>query len=292
MSQPGTKFNLYSNSSSSLDEPPSPTNLSNNNNNTHNRSDKFHKSIKKSLNKLAFTPPNYSDCDIFERTCSKLNILNNPETPSHYNLENYTSPILDSATEILSNNVPLDQVKLNCLCEEEAASGDQPNINNTNNNNSVKLNSSNNSSDNSDNSNGSNDTTHHNYPEPYFLRPRARSILSQTLISTLDHKKIQPSASTTGVPTLSSPPLAKRSLSYAGQTPHSKSKVDANTIDFFSFADMVNHEEEEQGFESEEEYIHNHDKPIEQPVSPREVHPIRRGSYVTTISAKDYIGRI
>ena len=91
------------------------------------------------MSKLTFTPPNanipsnpvsassstgysFSEADIFERTCSKHNyhypLINNPETPSHYNLENYTSPILDTATEILSNNIPLDQVKLNCYCDE------------------------------------------------------------------------------------------------------------------------------------------------------------------------------
>ena len=173
MSQPSSaQFNFYSNLSSSLEDPISPTtyllslqlqlqpqpqpqlqvqslslalhnhnhnynhqrhhhnnNTNNNNNGHHIKNDKLHKSIKRSLSKLTFTPPNanipsnpvsassstghsFSEADIFERTCSKHNyhypLINNPETPSHYNLENYTSPILDTATEILSNNIPLD----------------------------------------------------------------------------------------------------------------------------------------------------------------------------------------
>lgn len=412
MSQPSSaQFNFYSNLSSSLEDPISPTtyllslqpqlqlqpqpqlqvqslslalhnhnhnhnynhqrhhhnnNTNNNNNGHHIKNDKLHKSIKRSLSKLTFTPPNanipsnpvsassstghsFSEADIFERTCSKHNyhypLINNPETPSHYNLENYTSPILDTATEILSNNIPLDQVKLNCYCDE----------NENENEIDKQIENENEQEENADQIRDQKQEKEDILQPPSttttFIRPRARSIISQTLISTLDHnRKMHSSMSSTGFNNnhnhnhnnnhnhnhnnatatataisnynpLPPPLLAKRLMSYAGQTPYSQSKGigkvdkednDPNTIDFFSFADIINHEEVEE--EQEKGFINTSPtrssassssnsgggRQFNQMVSPspsltqppvNDFHPIRRGSCVATISAKDYIGR-
>ena len=111
-----------------------------------------------------------------------------------------------------------------------------------------------------------------------FIRPRARSIISQTLISTLDHnRKMHSSMSSTGFnnnqihnnnhnhnnATATATAISiiihchhhylRKTMSYAGQTLILKVKVgkvdkednDPNTIDF-SFADIINHEEVEE----------------------------------------------
>ncbi|RCK67120.1 hypothetical protein Cantr_02470 [Candida viswanathii] len=279
-SQTTAKFQLHSTLSSSLEEPPSPTHSASNSSSQQSRNEKYHKAIKKSLNKMSFAAPaNYSENDIFERTCQSHGNLINPGTPSHYNLENYTSPVLDTIT-----NNPLNAVTLNCFCEEEDDNEEDdenaqqpytgPSSSSSQQHNHLDKTSS--IPEQQEQINHHEDTSSHTPP---FIRPRARSIISQSLISTLNHKNntssanrgyynhgsgaphIHPSASTTGVASLSFHPVAKRLKSYAGQTHVIKDKVDANAIDFYSFADMNQKENEQESYAT------------------------------TTISAKDYVGR-
>lgn len=286
--QTSAKFQLHSTLSSSLEDPPSPTHTSSTNNSQQSRNEKYHKSIKKSLNKMSFTTPNYSDSDIFERTCQGHGILNSKRTPSHYNLENYTSPILDTIT-----NNPLNSVTLNCFCEGDepmccAERDDEQNINNAEDEDEDENRQQDYTGPQLDDSEHHQHHRQHQHEEsftPPFIRPRARSIISQSLISTLNHKNnststtphphphahsigsgsgsgnLRSSTSSTGVSSLSFHPLAKRLKSYAGQTPISKDKVDTNAIDFYSFADMNQMENDQESYAT------------------------------TTISAKDYIGR-
>ncbi|KAI5949850.1 hypothetical protein CANMA_005430 [Candida margitis] len=238
---------------------------------------------------------NSSSSDIFERSVTNgnpLSNLTNPETPFHYNIENYTNPILDTTAEILVNpNIQLDQVKLNCYCDDEFTAlpscdsfkGKESYFTNSNNNN----NDNNNNTENTDNNDNSNTTTAaaaaaaavansvgpksggsadgcnsvdcksrpNNQstsslsltPAPPLvaisptMRPRARSIISQSIISTLDNSKhnnnnnsnsnsfttsgnshlskVKSSTSTSGLSFLSRPQFGNaRSSSFAGNT--------------------------------------------------------------------------
>ncbi|CAK9440088.1 uncharacterized protein LODBEIA_P41880 [Lodderomyces beijingensis] len=218
-----------------------------------------------------------SSSDIFERSVSNndhLTCLSNPETPIHYNIENYTSPILDTTTEILTNpNIQLDQVRLNCYCDEiTLAKGNN------------FLYRSHTGTHTSPENSSQNSVTPADLSPPVSLsptlRPRARSIISQSIISTLDGSKFSNHAgcksnlskSTPGIQlsakqsqsqsqqlhqTAPPPPFSffqtKRSSSFAGATPFSRSNprevADTNgvspAIEFYSFADMISHEDEE-----------------------------------------------
>ncbi|KAK6456331.1 uncharacterized protein RJT20DRAFT_43684 [Scheffersomyces xylosifermentans] len=227
---------------------------------------------------------------IFERSLegnASRSILNNPETPSHYNLENYTSPILDTTTEMLSNpNLDFyNDVKLNCFCEE--------------------------------------DCKEDHSGEP---RPRSRSIISISLINSFDHynannnfnskgellgeggernedeedyhknssrhnsKSKRSSLSSPSIASCSSKavsgavsPLTKRSSSYVkaptmspiNNSSSGNSSKNDQTIDFYSFADMINNEDNE-----ENEFSSGGNDSTSQ---------YRKSSY-TTMSVKDYIG--
>ncbi|KAI5960472.1 hypothetical protein KGF57_001943 [Candida theae] len=156
---------------------------------------------------------NSSSSDIFERSVSNGSLLckfTNPDTPFHHNIENYTSPILDTTAEILVNpNIQLEQVKLNCYCDDDGTS--LPSLdsfkgkdvlfsssynNNHSNNSYIDGNAS---TSNDCNSKPTNQSTSSLTSAPPFipgsnttsptLRPRARSIISQSIISTLDNSK-------------------------------------------------------------------------------------------------------
>ncbi|KAG5419926.1 hypothetical protein I9W82_001806 [Candida metapsilosis] len=166
---------------------------------------------------------NSSSSDIFERSVSNGNPLShftNPETPFHHNIENYTSPILDTTAEILVNpNIQLEQVQLNCYCDNSNNNIDNDNNNNNDIPTSLPTNDSFKGRDSLFNPNYS--TNNNNKgggcsggdckckpnnqsssslsmaPPPIpgsngaspMLRPRARSIISQSIISTLDNSK-------------------------------------------------------------------------------------------------------
>ncbi|KAI3403113.2 hypothetical protein KGF56_004173 [Candida oxycetoniae] len=232
---------------------------------------------------------NSSASDIFERSVSNndyLTGLANPETPAHYSIENYTSPILDKTTEILANpNIQLDQVKLNCYCDEDYEMDDDDIKPFDPHKHSVGSFQNYSTPSNSEIAQG-------DAISPTF-RPRARSIISQSIISKLDHSKsnnsnnnnnnnnssssgpagkLSLSKSTTGFSfskpqPLNQPPflLNKRSSSFAGATRHTRSQsrekekekeegeeeeeeeetVSTPTIDFYSFADMVCNEDDD-----------------------------------------------
>lgn len=55
---------------------------------------------------------------IFERSIILSGIMS-PETPQHYNMENFSSPILDTTTELISDpNVTYNHIKLNCYDDD------------------------------------------------------------------------------------------------------------------------------------------------------------------------------
>lgn len=197
---------------------------------------------------------NSSSSDIFERSVTNGNPLSNfanPETPFHHNIENYTSPILDTTAEILVNpNIQLEQVKLNCYCDDDITSLPScdsfkgrdsyfsPNYNNGNGGGTDKCSNV----DCKSKPNNQSTLSLSSAPAPIpgsnvispTLRPRARSIISQLIISTLDNSKhsnsnntsttsgnshltkVKSSTATTG---LSRPHLSNlRSSSFAGNT--------------------------------------------------------------------------
>lgn len=405
-----------------------PFHRSNHDSNTdHGESDdKCHKFVKRALNKLSlspcsqptnFTPTSLSNSiisttssssDIFERSLEnnyEKIFLTNPEIPSHYNLENYTSPILDTTTEILTNpKINLDQVKLNCFCDEEddeegyidVDMSSEPSMDANESHSPLSPNASLASSgllyykmqhvpasggsvapvsiESTLVQPGSSSDIHHSGSFREQPRPRARSIISQTLISTLDNShrtRMATSLSTSAAATMGghgnnhnldlerratapgghmrhhfltksftqqhqpqlpiSTKLTKRSFSFAGNTKHSRNKFidDGNspTIEFYSFADMINHEDLYNNLHGDEEqptdedyYNDDNDNDDEETetggdmLEPRKSNnarpsirsgsevgtnsgggnmiqqpPFRRSSY-TTISAKDYIG--
>ncbi|RLV88970.1 hypothetical protein JA1_005420 [Spathaspora sp. JA1] len=314
---------------------------------------KNHRFVKKTLNELSFTPvvchnsismnnsitsSTSSSSDIFERSLETNNsrtFITNPETPSHYNLENYTSPILDTTTEILTNpKIKLDQVKLNYFCDDDEYIEIDPNDTGEDTEqqeveeevylvkepqpqsfrtSSVSSYSSHTPSNASLNSSqmptDTIETTMSSTERP--VRPRARSIISQTLISTLENSKsrmtksastIQPSGYRRRSHSII-PKLNKRSLSFSGATKHSRSqsKEDPNSpsIEFYSFADMITHEDLYCPDEEEEEEVEGFISPtLRRANTTAGFHsistdgmecPFRKSSY-TTISAKDYIG--
>ncbi|KAI5956982.1 hypothetical protein KGF54_000601 [Candida jiufengensis] len=246
---------------------------------------------------------NSSSSDIFERSVLNFNNsqnndskspfinLTNPETPFHYNIENYTSPILDTTTEILTNpNIKLDQVKLNCYCDNLNSFDDTLFNCSTTNNDNVNFNTSSFDSNN-------NNQKQCNQPQLESIspniRPRARSIISQSIISTLDNSNLKHGNnkmnSSLGLTTIThtksnnnfntnnnNPKLhpsnyqTKRSSSFAGSTLHSRNKSLTNrdsfggqqqqqddfkspTIDFFSYADIIKNEDENNFIKIEEE---------------------------------------
>ncbi|EGW30624.1 uncharacterized protein SPAPADRAFT_63452 [Spathaspora passalidarum NRRL Y-27907] len=313
---------------------------------------KNHRFVKKTLNELSFSPvcchnstsmnnsiisTASTSSDIFERSLETNNnprtFITNPETPLHYNLENFTSPILDTTTEILTNpKIKLEEVQLNCFCDDEdliEVDQDATEVDTEQDTYELPLppqsfrmsNASSCSSDTNLTPTTSSlrsmptatiETTMSSNETP--VRPRARSIISQTLISTLDNSKgrmtksastIQPSYSTMSRHHNHSiiPKLNRRSLSFAGSTKHTRSRVkddpNAPTIEFYSFADMINHEdlyfpeEEEQEFDIESSSptfrrANTATNGFRSDGALMEM-PFRRSSY-TTISAKDYIG--
>ncbi|ABN67498.2 predicted protein [Scheffersomyces stipitis CBS 6054] len=260
----------------------------------------------KSIGSTSMLPKEQSSSNsssyIFERSLesnASRTILNNPETPSHYLLENYTNPILDTTTEIISNpNLDFyNDVKLNCYCEDDCAED--------------------------------------HVGEP---RPRSRSIISSSLISSFDHhnnsskSKIlsdedgevqeeeegeedeedeeyndddsksrhshhqsKSKRSSFSAPSIASSrtasgavsPLTKRSISFvktslpapmtpAGNPNASRTGSNGQTIDFYSFADMINNEDFEEGEIAANKVSETNSQ-------------FRKGSF-TTMSVKDYIG--
>lgn len=234
----------------------------------------------------------HSSSSIFERSLESNShfIISNRETPLHYSIENYVSPILDTTTEILSDpKVDFKDVKLNCYCEDEP-------------------------------------------------RPRSRSIISMSLINSLDSGKddrldrtddrIQNDASLKQLNKEkshehraskddskesigSSKPNFRSQVSSNKENQHPsrsssnfdnlQSTLEQQTIEYYSFADMVNHETLSPHSSSSSIVdlgptditgydINNlaqstgEDGSVASPV----ISPRRRGSY--TISVKDYIG--
>ncbi|CAI5760737.1 unnamed protein product [Candida verbasci] len=327
------KFNLFSNSTSSLEEnncarappppppppqPPASSSSSNNINISSHNNKKFHH--KKCISKLKLTPiccsstgnninmdciSSNSDSDIFERSLIKnepISNLANIETPEHFNLENFTSPILDSTIEICSNpQIGLDNIKLNCYEEEEEDhdddddDGEKTDINNNNNN------------DDDDDDDEQYEEIYGTSPKQYMgrnneeaFRPRSRSIISQNLITTLNQiqsrKELDKSKSSNVLNTTAAAynrPLSKRASSFSGATAYSRDKKkdhinQKNTnatsagggncqfLNYYSFAEMIKNEDKDDGIS---------------PTSQNSNSNTRRGSYAT-VNAKDYIGVI
>lgn len=92
--------------------------------------DRLHRILNFTLNKLLLTSPprpprEYStsslissQSQIFERSINLSGFIS-PETPQHYNLENFTNPILDTTTELIADpKFSYKHIKLNCYDEE------------------------------------------------------------------------------------------------------------------------------------------------------------------------------
>ncbi|ODV77662.1 uncharacterized protein CANTADRAFT_23765 [Suhomyces tanzawaensis NRRL Y-17324] len=247
---------------------------------------KLHKFIKKTLHRLqtpkAVSPGGSSTSsvgsiagktpsDIFERSleANATSILTNPETPSHYTTENYTNPILDTTTEILNDpKVDIQNIKLNCYGDEIDSGGSSPEANIFTGINSRgasgKLQRSESSLD---------------------FRPRSRSIISASLMSSLDHDFHDSNDNKSGIDLNEKNELTRRSPSIS-RLNLQEEDVDAeqsNTIEYYSFADMISHEE---GIEDPQPITSSDFAQSTTALPPR-----RKGS-CHTISLKDYIGNV
>jgi hypothetical protein len=84
---------------------------------------RLHKFINTTFHNFQLNQPKSTSCSpesslIFER--SILSGIISPETPQHYNLENYSSPILDTTTELIADpTVNYDHIKLNCYDDDQ-----------------------------------------------------------------------------------------------------------------------------------------------------------------------------
>ncbi|KAK6197983.1 uncharacterized protein RJT21DRAFT_122852 [Scheffersomyces amazonensis] len=197
---------------------------------------------------VAITTPN----DIFERSLesSAIATINNPEIPTHYNIENFTNPILDTTTEFISDpNVDFyNDVKLNYYddsnYDESLGSTAHPIIHE---HEPLSTTTSNNNS---------------NSGECFSIpfRSRSRSIISNNLLNTLSQSSTNAASTNSSCSFSNLPKLYKRSLSWSNtsgdfprrqshQPPPSKEtnndeSIQNATIDFYSFADMLSHEDE------------------------------------------------
>lgn len=160
---------------------------------------------------------------IFERSIesglSRTHLLN-PETPLHCTTEDFTAPILDSTAEMIRNpNVDLSCVKLNCLSDEGEDSDDP-------------LSSRHADEDEEDEPRHYyEDGGNHEYFGPYRLR--SRSIISTSLMTCLEHGDDKKKCGSTS-------PLMRR------MSKRSEPGDEDHTIEYYSFADMVNNEGDEQ----------------------------------------------
>jgi len=227
---------------------------------------------------------------IFERSLegnASRSILHNPETPSHYNLENYTSPILDTTTEMLSNpNLDFyNDVKLNCFCEDECKEdhAGEPRPRSRSIISISLINSFDHYNGNNFNSKGElldeeGEINEEDAEEDEYNKNSSRQN-SKSKRSSLSSPSIASSSSKTASGAVS--PLTKRLLSYVkAPTMSAISNTSANskndqTIDFYSFADMINNED----IEDNELSSGGNDSTLQ----------FRKSSY-TTMSVKDYIG--
>ncbi|KAK6462715.1 hypothetical protein DFJ63DRAFT_336023 [Scheffersomyces coipomensis] len=239
-------------------------------------------STKDNLNNYSL---NSSSINIFERslennnpllfnngTNNNTNNINNNGTnnsndngiPLHYKLENFTNPILDITTDYLSDpNVDFNDVKLNYYDDDQPQDGtnnnDFPSPHNTMSTNMAEY--------------------------PFRARSRSRSIISNNLLNTLSQSSQNSNSSSnttnnTGSTNASSQKLYRRNSSFSTMsnssmlsskrpsfinsyrsrqqslatsttpsqgkvTNRSKDSVDPS-IDFYSFADMLSHEDEEE----------------------------------------------
>lgn len=84
---------------------------------------RLHKFINTTFHNFLLNQPKSTSCSpesslIFER--SILSGIISPETPQHYNLENYSSPILDTTTELIADpTINYDHIKLNCYDDDQ-----------------------------------------------------------------------------------------------------------------------------------------------------------------------------
>lgn len=187
-------------------------------------------------------------------------MLSNPETPLHYSIENYTSPILDTTTEILSNPKVdfYNDVRLKCFYEDEDEADD-------NSGPDLQAKESNLSDKDKDTAEASDDEQPKQYTvnsgNDFEFRPRSRSIISLSLMSSFDQEE----------PAKRSKSISSHRRAISRTPTHREVSTDTGdtndqTIEYYSFADMVTHED------LPEDAINN----------------AKKGSY--TISVKDYIG--
>lgn len=234
---------------------------------------------------------------IFERSleANSHSIISNPETPLHYSIENYTSPILDTTTEILCDpKVDFKDVKLNCYCQDEPRPRSRSII-------SMSLiNSLDSTKDDrierTDDRNQNDRIPEQKHKENSYEQRASKNGSKESVESNGPNFRTQMSPRKEGL---------RLSRSNSDFNKHLESTLEHQTIEFYSFADMVNNETLSPHSSSSSSIVDlspteigghgdrniNLEQSIGEmgyPASPIMSPPRRRGSY--TISVKDYIG--